>query len=181
MLNPFVVFDRDGTLIKHVHYLSDPDGVELSPNLIEGLLLLKENGYKYGIVSNQSIINRGLATAKQVESVNSRVAELLFPFGLTFEFILYCPHLPEELCSCRKPEPALGLAAINEYKIDKSRSFMVGDQLSDVTFGHAIGFQSIQVGNKVKQFEEADFAADDVLSAAVWVISKLGKQEKTRV
>jgi len=116
-----------------------------------------------------------LATVEQVESVNSRVAELLFPFGLTFEFILYCPHLPEELCSCRKPEPALGLAAINEYKIDKSRSFMVGDQLSDVTFGHAIGFQSIQVGNKVKKFEEADYAADDVLSAAVWVISKLGK------
>jgi histidinol-phosphate phosphatase family protein len=181
MLNPFVVFDRDGTLIKHVHYLSDPNGVELLPNSIQGLLLLKENGFKFGIVSNQSIIKRGLATVEQVESVNSRVAELLSPFGLTFEFILYCPHLPGELCSCRKPEPALGLAAINKYKIDKNRSFMVGDQLSDVTFGHAIGFQSIQVGDKVKRIEEVDFAADDILSAAVWIVSKIGKQDKNNV
>ena len=66
MSNPFVIFDRDGTLIKHVHYLSDPDGVELTPNLISGLLLLKNNGFKFGIVTNQSIINRGLATTQEV-------------------------------------------------------------------------------------------------------------------
>lgn len=173
MSNQFVVFDRDGTLIKHVHYLSDPDGVELSTNLILGLKLLKESGFKFGIISNQSIINRGLATIAQVDSVNSRVVELLNEAGLGIEFIYYCPHLPDESCSCRKPEPDLGLAAINTYQIDKSRSFMVGDQLSDVTFGHALGFQAIQVGKTLEKIEAADFATDDVLSAAQWIISNL--------
>jgi len=175
MLNPFVIFDRDGTLIKHVHYLSDPNGVELTSNLIPGLLLLKNNGFKFGIVTNQSIINRGLATIQEVESVNSKVMELLRFAGLKFEFVLYCPHSPEELCSCRKPQPDLGLAAIQKHKIDKYRSFMVGDQLSDVIFGHALGFKSIQVGRTLKTNDVADFTADDILSAAIWIVSNLGK------
>lgn len=175
MSNRFVIFDRDGTLIKHVHYLSDPDGVKLSANLIPGLELLRESGFKFGIISNQSIINRGLATITQVDSVNSRVIELINKAGLNIEFTYYCPHIPEESCSCRKPEPELGLAAINNYQIDKSRSFMMGDQLSDVTFGHAIGFQAIQVGKTLKKIEAADFSTDDVLSAAHWIISNLDK------
>jgi D-glycero-D-manno-heptose 1,7-bisphosphate phosphatase len=116
-----------------------------------------------------------LATIAQVDSVNSRVIELLNGAGLNIEFTYYCPHLPAESCPCRKPEPELGLTAINNYQIDKSRSFMVGDQLSDVTFGHAIGFQAIQVGKAFKKIEAADFAADDVLSAAQWIISNLDK------
>jgi D,D-heptose 1,7-bisphosphate phosphatase len=175
MSNPFVIFDRDGTLIKHIHYLSDPDGVELSTNLILGLELLKERGFKFGIISNQSIINRGLATMAQVDSVNSKVIELLKRAGLKIEFTYYCPHVPEESCSCRKPEPELGLVAIDNYQIDKSRSFMVGDQLSDVTFGHAIGFKAIQVGKTLKKIKAADFVTDDILSAAHWIISNLDK------
>ena len=83
--------------------------------------------------------------------------------------------MPEESCSCRKPEPELGLVAIDNYQIDKSRSFMVGDQLSDVTFGHAIGFKAIQVGKTLKKIKAADFVTDDILSAAHWIISNLDK------
>jgi histidinol-phosphate phosphatase family protein len=175
MSNPFVIFDRDGTLIKHVHYLSEPNGVELSSNLISGLLLLKDNGFKFGIVTNQSIINRGFATVQQVESVNRRVKDLLELSGIVFEFIMYCPHTPEDMCYCRKPEPGLGLAAIKEFDIDQTSSFMVGDQHSDVIFGHAIGIQSIQVGDSVKKSLEADFNASDIFSAAEWIILKSRK------
>ena len=175
MSNPFVIFDRDGTLIRHVHHLSNPNGVELTSNLVPGLLLLKNNGFKFGIVTNQSVINRGLATIQEVESVNSKVVNLLRVSGLRFEFVLYCPHLPEELCSCRKPQPDLGLAAIQKHKIDKNKSFMVGDQLSDVIFGHALGLKSIQVGGTLKKSDVADFMANDILSAATWIISNLEK------
>ena len=161
MSNPFVIFDRDGTLIKHIHYLSDPDRVELSTNLILGLELLKERGFKFGIISNQSIINRGLATIAQVDSVNSKVIELLKRAGLKIEFTYYCPHVPEESCSCRKPEPELGLVAIDNYQIDKSRSFIV--------------VKAIQVGKTLKKIKAADFVTDDILSAAHRIISNLDK------
>jgi histidinol-phosphate phosphatase family protein len=175
MFNRYVFFDRDGTLIKHIHYLSDPNEVELSVNSIPGLEMLKESGFKFGIVTNQSIINRGLATVAQVESVNSRVIELINKAGINIEFVYYCPHFPEESCACRKPAPNLGLKAIEKYQIDKNRSFMVGDQPSDVSFGHAIGFETVQVGSNVGKNKEADFIADDILSAARWITSKVGK------
>lgn len=173
MSHPFVIFDRDGTLIKHIHYLSDPDGVELSPNLIPGLKLLRSVGFKFGIVSNQSIINRGIASVEQVEAVNSRVIQILNLEGFDFEFVYYCPHTAEQNCYCRKPEPGLGITAIREYKIDQKSSFMVGDQPSDVIFGHAIGLRAIQVGRGMNSSHLADFSTEDVLSAAQWIISRL--------
>ena len=175
MSKPYVIFDRDGTIIKFIHYLFDPNLVELSENSIPGLLALKLEGFIFGIISNQSIINRGLATVAQVESVNSRVEELLKLSGISCEFFLYCPHTPEDLCSCRKPEPKLGLVAIKEFEIDPSASFMVGDQPSDVIFGHAIGCRSIQVGDSVNKSQEDDFIAADIVSAAEWIILKSKK------
>jgi D-glycero-D-manno-heptose 1,7-bisphosphate phosphatase len=173
MSSRYVIFDRDGTLIRHIHYLSDPARVELSPNSIPGLEMLRESGFKFGIISNQSIINRGLATVTQVESVNSRVTELINKADLSIEFIYYCPHSPEESCACRKPEPALGFTAIKKYGIDKSKSFMVGDQLSDISFGKAIGIRTILLGDSLKVNIDADFVTDDILSAAHWIISNV--------
>ena len=37
----WVLLDRDGTVIKDKHYLSDPDGVELLPGAREGLALMR--------------------------------------------------------------------------------------------------------------------------------------------
>jgi len=172
MAEPFVIFDRDGTIIKFIHYLFDPKLVELSENSVPGLLALKAEGFKFGIISNQSIISRGIASVEQVENVNRRVKELLELSGITCEFFMYCPHTPEDLCFCRKPERGLGLSAIKEFDIDQTASFMVGDQHSDVIFGHAIGCRSIQVGDSVNKSHEADFIAADIFSAAEWIISK---------
>ena len=114
MSQAYVLFDRDGTLIKHVHYLIDPSKVELLANSALGLKMLKNFGFRFGIITNQSVINRGLATEDQVNAVNNRVIELFQFEGIDFDFILYCPHTPDEVCDCRKPAVALGQQAINE-------------------------------------------------------------------
>jgi len=46
---------------------------------------------------------------------------------------------------------------------------MIGDQISDVTFGHEIGCKSIQIGYFHDNLSEADFVATDILDAALWV------------
>lgn len=166
---PYILFDRDGTLIKHVHYLIDPNQVELMPGLVPGLILLKELGFSFGIITNQSVIGRGIGTAKQVDSVNTRLCALLEAHGLNFSFILLCPHVPSDLCNCRKPAIGLGLTAIEQYDVDPELSFMIGDKISDVIFGHALGCRSIHVGNEIEFNTKADFTASDVLSAAIWI------------
>jgi len=176
MKKPFVVFDRDGTLIEHVHYLSDPGGVVPKKNSFEGLILLRSLGFNFGIITNQSIINRGYATREQVESVNNRVKEFFEHRGLNFEFILFCPHTPEEDCSCRKPAIGLGTLAISSFGLDPKRSFMIGDQVSDVIFGRALGCSTIQVGDFMNSTPLADYFATDILEAAKW-IRDLGRTE----
>jgi histidinol phosphatase-like enzyme len=71
----------------------------------------------------------------------------------------------------------LGLQAISEFNIDASRSFMIGDMGSDVIFGHAIGFRSIQITSDESSQSEPDFVAADMIVAAEWIL-KVSKGEK---
>jgi histidinol-phosphate phosphatase family protein len=173
MRSPYIIFDRDGTLIEHIHHLVDPDLVKIKSRLIIGLHSLKKQGFSFGIITNQSVINRGFATKEVVDQVNERTLNLLKNEGIEFKFIKYCPHLPDDLCKCRKPANLLGLQAINEA----SRSFMIGDMESDVIFGHAIGFRSIQLTSDESSQSEPDFVAADMIAAAEWIL-KVSKGEK---
>ena len=170
---PYVLFDRDGTLIKHIHYLVDPNQVELMPEIVPALTLLKQEGFSFGIISNQSAIGRGIGTQNQVESVNARLLELLAVHGFNFSFAMFCPHTPKDQCECRKPGIALGITAIEQHDLEPRISFMIGDKISDVIFGHALGCQSIQVGDEIEFSSEADFATSDLLSAAKWICTRL--------
>lgn len=168
----YVLFDRDGTLIKFVHYLVDPEQVELAEGAVKGLQILKDCGFLFGIITNQSAIGRGLATSEVVEEVNQKVLSLFARDGIDFEFVLLCPHLPEDLCNCRKPEPGLGQIAIREHGLSPSLSYMIGDTLSDVQFGHAIGCKSIQIGGEIDDEYRADHYAENLLTAAQWIASE---------
>ena len=59
MKQAFVIFDRDGTLINHVHHLVNPELVQPTSDLGQALQLLQNNDFKFGIISNQSVIGRG--------------------------------------------------------------------------------------------------------------------------
>ena len=169
----YVLFDRDGTLIEFEHYLIDPSRVELAKGTLQGLHLLKKHGFLFGMITNQSVIGRGLATSDLVMEVNQRVISLLSAEGIEFQFALFCPHTPEDFCECRKPAPGLGKIAIQEHNLAPDRSYMIGDQLSDVEFGHAIGCKSIQISGKINDERVADHYAENVLGAAEWIILEM--------
>ncbi|MGN1058556.1 MAG: D-glycero-alpha-D-manno-heptose-1,7-bisphosphate 7-phosphatase [Candidatus Avelusimicrobium sp.] len=177
-----VFFDRDGTLIHETPgtYLSDPEKVRLYKSVAPALALLQKAGYKFFIVSNQSGIGRGYFTEKEVNKVHARMLKLLQPARI--EEIVFCPHAPEEKCSCRKPEPALGLKLIKKYHIDPARSYMVGDKKADVKFGRAIGFTPILVTtangkNHLKKYPDMHpaKAASNLLNAARFIINHAGE------
>ena len=117
MASAYVLFDRDGTLIKFEHYLIDPNMVELAEGIVQGLQLLKEYGFLFGVITNQSVIGRGLASIEMVSDVNERVISLFAEHDIEFQFVLLCPHRPEDFCDCRKPAPGLGKIAIQEHNL----------------------------------------------------------------
>lgn len=171
MALPYVLFDRDGTLIKFEHYLIDPSKVEIAEGVVKGLLLLKEQGFSFGMITNQSVVGRGLASSEEVKAVNFKVLSLLGVHEIEFQFVLFCPHIPEDFCDCRKPAPGLGKLAIEEHNLAPDLSYMIGDQPSDVEFGHAIGCASVLISDEIDFGCGADYFAKSVLEAAEWILS----------
>ncbi|MEF2229736.1 MAG: HAD family hydrolase [Pseudodesulfovibrio sp.] len=176
----YVLLDRDGTVIRDKHYLSDPDGVELLEGAAEGLAAMAAMGLGLVLVSNQSGVGRGYFDDASVRACNRRMAELLAPHGVAFDGVYYCPHAPEEACVCRKPEPGLVERAARDLGFDPARGFMVGDKTADMGVGRAVGATTILVrtgrGAEHEPLcrELADFVADDLRAAAERIRTLLG-------
>ena len=172
-----IFFDRDGTLIheKPGVYLSDPNKVRPYKSAAAALRLLKQAGYHFFIVSNQSGIGRGYFTEKEVNAVHARLEKLLRP--ARFDAIVFCPHAPDEKCACRKPQPKMGLKLIKKFHIDPNKSFMIGDKKADVEFGHALGCKSVLVTtangkNHLKKYPDLhpEKVASNLLNAARFIL-----------
>ena len=135
----FVLLDRDGTVIVDRHYLGDPDGVTLLGGAARGLRRIAGLGLGLAVVSNQSGVGRGYFAIDAVTRVNARMSELLAAEGVRLDGVYFCPHAPGAGCRCRKPRPGLVERAARELEFEPARGFVVGDQLTDVALGHAVG------------------------------------------
>ena len=141
-----VFLDRDGTLIEEKDYLSDPDQVVLLPGAAEALTRLQDAGFKLFIVSNQSGVGRGCFTMADVERVNQRLVELLAKNGARLEKIYIAPEAPEQPSRGRKPSPQFLFDARDEFGIELSESYLIGDKQTDLECGCNAGVkQSILV------------------------------------
>lgn len=170
-----VFLDRDGTIIKEVEYLSDPDLLEILPNADKGLLLLKKSGFLNIIITNQSAIGRGIITHGRLEEIHYRLKSLLLKRGVELDGIYYCPHHPEDHCDCRKPANKMLLQAAKDHDIDLAKSFVVGDRLMDVMMGKSVGAKTAIVSSKWTSLDGehksfgADFVGKDLLQVARWI------------
>ncbi len=141
--SPAVFLDRDGTVIYDAGYPHDPEQVALLSGAGEALADLARSGFKTVIVSNQSGIGRGFVTEAQATAVHERFVSLLESLGVRIDGAYYCPHSPDDGCTCRKPSPELLLRAAEELDLDLGRSIMVGDKASDVEAGRRAGCTTI--------------------------------------
>jgi len=162
-MNRAVFLDRDGTILEHVPYLTDPVQVRLMPGAAEALRRLRAAGYLLVIVSNQSLVARGLGTHTQAETVSRRMEELFAAEGVRFDAIKYSFDGPDSNAPRRKPNPGMLLEAAAEFDIDLARSAMIGDDPRDPEAGRAAGctitmlISSAPYGNEstVSTFSEA--------------------------
>ena len=56
-----------------------------------------------------------------------------------------CPHHPQAGCDCRKPAPGMLLRAARELDLNLSRSWLVGDAISDLEAARVAGVRGILV------------------------------------
>jgi D-glycero-D-manno-heptose 1,7-bisphosphate phosphatase len=171
-LSPAVFIDRDGTLMEDCVYCSDPKKVKIFKGVSEALRRLKSTGFKLIIITNQSGIGRGLITLEQYRAV---AAELLRQLGDgLIEATYFCPHVPGQYSSHRKPAPGMVVDAAREQRLDLSRSFLIGDSEIDVECAHNAGVRAIRVRTGLQRdttASMADWRVDDLPAAAEIILS----------
>lgn len=152
-----VFLDRDGTINKYIGFLWNIDDFELIDGVAEAIRKINESGYLAIVVTNQPVIARGEATVEELEEIHNKMETLLGAKGTYIDAIYYCPHHPHkgyegevpELkidCNCRKPKPGMLLKAAEDFNIDLSQSWMIGDGENDIKAGKTAGCRTALIG-----------------------------------
>jgi D-glycero-D-manno-heptose 1,7-bisphosphate phosphatase len=170
-------------------YINHVDRFSLLPGTAKAIRLINANGLKAVVVTNQSGVARGMFPESLVGEVHRKMEDLLRAGKAYVDGIYYCPHHPDfgpseyrRPCHCRKPATGMIERACSELNIDPKRSYMVGDRISDVEFGHKIGARGILVLTGYGKGELAyrngqwkkgpDFIARDLYDAVRWIIAQ---------
>ena len=149
MANGAFFLDRDGTLNVDTGYVHSMDAWQWIAGVPEALVRLSQCGLPLIVVSNQSGIARKLFTEDDLHALETWVDGQLARFSVLITAWYHCPHLPEITgpCHCRKPAPGMLLKAAHDYRIDLTKSWMLGDKISDVLAGKACGCRTIKLGS----------------------------------
>lgn len=179
-----IFLDRDGTIIVEKNYLREIEDLKLLPGAVPGLKKLGATGMPLYLLTNQAGIAHGYFDENRVDAIHRYLIDLLATAGIHFRGVLYCPHHPQAEvaayrtdCFCRKPKPGLLLHAAYLDSIDLSRSFVIGDKLTDLEAAKNVTAKAILVltgygvgeSRRIQDREAPDYVADDLLDAAEWI------------
>ncbi len=167
--------DREGTLIVDPPFgrVDAPKKIHLLSDTLPALELLAKHGYGIVVITNQTNIAQGRLSEQGFWDLHDKVLKLIAPSGIKVFKTYICPHNANENCSCRKPKPALLLAAIHEFNLVPKDTFMVGDRDSDVAAGINAGAKTILVktGKHPTSTTDADHTTKTLLDAAKYIVS----------
>lgn len=141
-----IIVDRDGVInVDSEQYIKTPDEWQAIPGSLEAIAQLTKREYRVVVATNQSGIRRGLFDEEQLARIHQKMQLELQRHGGTIDRIFYCPHLPDDQCTCRKPKPGLLFQIAATYPIKLTNTFFIGDSLSDLEAAIAAGCQPVLV------------------------------------
>lgn len=179
-----IFLDRDGTIIEEKNYLREIGEIRLLPGALGGLKRLAATGMPLYLLTNQAGIAHGYFDEDRVSAIHRYLIDLLAKAGVYFRGVLYCPHHPRAEvaayrvdCFCRKPKPGLLLHAAYFDPIELSRSFVIGDKLTDLEAGKKVAAKTILVltgygageSRRIVDRSVSDYTAADLMEAAKWI------------
>ncbi len=176
-----VFLDRDGVINQDSDaYIKAPSEFEFIPKSPEAIALLTQNNFRVIVITNQSMIGRGLAPKESLEAIFEKMKAGVEAAGGRITDIFYCPHMDEDRCSCRKPKPGLIFQAQKKYRIDLARSFMVGDSAKDILCARNAGCAKAilvktvngraALADLINSGQAPDYVAEDLYEAACRIL-----------
>lgn len=158
-MHQVVFLDRDGTINvqPEAGYVAKIADWEFLTGVFEGLKLLKDAGFILALVTNQTGIGRGLYTQADMQRIHEHMQDELGKHGVALNAIAFCPHDPDDLCTCRKPKPDMASHIARQIgAIDYGSSWMIGDRIVDLQFGFNIGVQTALINSG--KWQESELA-----------------------
>lgn len=143
---PTIILDRDGVLNKKpkkAEYVTKWSEFEWLPGAKESLALLKKNGYRIIVITNQAGIARGMLTEDDLNDIHNKMKQQVESAGETIDAIYYCPHGWDDDCECRKPKPGMLFQAQKDFNLDLKKTYFIGDDERDVQAGQTAGCKTI--------------------------------------
>ncbi|KAA8923440.1 HAD family hydrolase [Thermoplasma sp.] len=123
-----VFVDRDGTINRDCPYCHRPEDLHIYEDTVDLLRSYQDKGYRIIIVTNQSGIGRGYFSLDEFRNFNQAVVDSLKHRGVFVSATYFCPHRPDEGCSCRKPGRGLIDEALSDFRVDMAGSIVIGDR-----------------------------------------------------
>ncbi len=132
-------------MIEHVHHLHRREDVALIPGAAAAIARLRAAGFLCVVVTNQSVVGRGMLDLSGLGAIHERMNEQLAAAGAQLDGIYYCTEVPTTSDQTvvdhpdRKPGPGMLLRAAQDMGISLRDSWMMGDSLSDLCAGQNAG------------------------------------------
>jgi D-beta-D-heptose 7-phosphate kinase/D-beta-D-heptose 1-phosphate adenosyltransferase len=175
-----VFFDRDGTInVDEPEYVHEIKHFKFTPQAIAALKKISKTDYKIIIITNQSGIGRGYFKESDLKKLHEWMMSRFKKEGIRIDKIYYCPHGPEEKCSCRKPAAGMVLQAARDFGINISKSWIIGNGQGDIVMGRETNLKTIRIGEKMLKNTniEPNYYAPDVL----WAVDIILSIEKSKL
>ena len=134
------ILDRDGTINEDsADFVKSPAEWRPLPGALEAIARINHAGWHVVVVTNQSGLGRGLFDMGALNAMHAKMHTMLAAVGGRVDAIFYCPHAPEDHCTCRKPAPGLYEQIAERYGIDLHGMPTVGDSIRDLVAGASVG------------------------------------------
>ena len=167
-----IILDRDGVINQDSdEFIKSVDEWQAIPGSLEALALLHRHDFRVVVVTNQSGIARGLFSQATLNDIHRHMLAETRKKGGLIEAIFFCPHGPDDGCTCRKPASGMFKDVASRLKIEMNGVPAVGDSLRDLQAAQDVGALPVLVktgkGNATTRMlkkKASPIAIDDVIS-----------------
>lgn len=163
-----VLLDRDGVLNEdRPQSVRTPGDLVLLPRAAEAVARLNRAGMRVVVVTNQSIVGRGIIDGAMLDRIHDRLRDELARAGARLDAILVAPDAPDAPTARRKPGDAMLREAMDRFGAIGGETAMIGDALRDLEAAASVGCRRILVRTGKGRATQAAGLPAHVLPVAV--------------